>query len=201
LGKIMTRLGGPVGVGGPVAASRVTLVWIDSREAIVARPDDGSPRLERIESEIPAHHRATGHVRHDPRLRHGGGGVSQTAGEPHRLEHRERFLDRVALRLPVEDDLVLIGPGTMREHLERRIRETDEHQRRTRRVATEASTRLTDRQLIARLNRLGGAEPRRRTVGAYRWSVKPTKRPSGAPATLPRRVLEKPPRVVEPGEG
>ncbi len=185
-----------------MAASRVTLVWIDSREAIVARPDDGSPRIKRIESEIPAHHRSTGHVRHDPGIRHGGGGgVSQSAGEPHRLEHRERFLDRVALCLPVDHDLVLIGPGTMREHLERRIRETDERQRRTRLVSTESSTRLTDRQLLARLRRLGGAEPRRCTVGAYRWSVKPTKRPSGAPATLPRRVLEKPPRDVDPGEG
>jgi hypothetical protein len=201
VGKIMSRLAGPGGVGGPVAASRVTLVWIDSREAIVARPDDGSPRIERIESEIPAHHRATGHVRHDPGIRHGGGGVSQTAGEPHRLEHRERFLEQVALRLPVDDDLVLIGPGTMREHLERRIRETDERQRRTRRVTTEASAHLTDRQLVTRLLRLLGAEPRRYTVGAYRWSVKPTKRPSGAPANLPRRVLEKPPRDVDPGEG
>jgi hypothetical protein len=106
----------------------------------------------------------------------------------------------VALRLPVEDDIVLIGPGTMREHLERRIRETDERQHRTRRVTTEASTRLTDRQLLARLHRLGGVEPRRRTVGAYRWSVKPTKRPSGAPARLSRRVLEKPPRDLDPGE-
>lgn len=185
----------------PIAASRVTLVWIDSREAIVARPDDRTPRIERIESEIPAHHRATGHVRHDPGIRHGGGGVSQTAGEPHRLEHRERFLDRVALCLPVDDDLVLIGPGTMREHLERRIRETDERQRRTRRVSTESSTRLTDRQLLARLHRLGGAEPRRCTVGAYRWSGKRTKRPSGAPAALPRRVVEKPPRDVDPGAG
>jgi hypothetical protein len=195
------RLGGPGELGGPVAAARVTLVWIDSHQAIVARAGHGSPRLERIESEIPAHHRATGHVRHDPGIRHGGGGAPQTAGEPHRLEHRERFLDRVALRLPVEDDLVLIGPGTMREHLERRIRETDERQRHTRRVTTESSTRLTDRQLIARLQRLVGAEPRRRTAGAYRWSGKPTKRPSGAPAALPRRVVEKPPRDVDPGEG
>jgi hypothetical protein len=182
----------------------VTLVWIDSREAIVAHRDDGAARLERIESEVPAHHRATGHVRHDPGIRHGGGGVSQTAGEPHRLEHLERFLEQVALRLPVEDDLVLIGPGTVREHLERRVRETDERQRRTRRtrrITTEASTRLTDRQLIALLRRLLGGEPRRFTVGAYRWSVKPTKRPSGAPATLPRRVLEKPPRHIDPGEG
>jgi hypothetical protein len=40
-----------------------TLVWIDSREAIIVRWLDGTARLERLESEVPAHHRATGHVR------------------------------------------------------------------------------------------------------------------------------------------
>jgi hypothetical protein len=63
----------------------LTLVWIDAREAVVVRWVAGTSVVERIESDVPAHHRATGHVRHDPNVRHGGGGVSQTAGEPHRL--------------------------------------------------------------------------------------------------------------------
>lgn len=176
---------------------RVTLVWMDSREAIVVRWLAGSARLERIESEIPAHHRSTGHVRHDPMVRHGGGGRPSTAGEPHRLEHLERFIDQIAMRLPPEDDLVLIGPGTVREHLERRIRETDEHHRRTRQISCESSTRLTDPQLVARLRRLVGADPRRRTVGAYRWTERPGERASGDARLPSRRVVEKPPRDLD----
>lgn len=95
-----------------------TLVWIDAREAVIVRWQHDRPRLERVESEVPAHHRATGHVRHDPGVRHGGGGPPQTAGEPHRLEHLDRFVEQIANRLPPGDDLLILGPGTVRERLE-----------------------------------------------------------------------------------
>lgn len=185
---------------GSGAGPPVTLVWIDSREAIVAQWVDGAARLDRLESEVPAHHKATGNVRHDPAFRHGGGGTPQTAGEPHRLEHLERFVDQVALRLPPDDDLVLIGPGTVREHLERRVQEADRRQGRHRRISCDASKRLTEPQLVARLRHLVGADPRRSTVGAYRWTGRGAERPSGAAWPLPRRVVEKPPKPDEEGE-
>jgi hypothetical protein len=61
-------------------------------------------------------------------------------------------------------------------------------------VTCKASTRLTDRQLVARLRVLAGDEPRAHTVGAYRWSEPAPRRPSGEPLNGPRRVVEKPPR-------
>ena len=125
---------------------------MDAREAIIVRWQDDRARLEWAESEVPARHQATGHVRHDPNVRHGGGGP-QAASEPHRLELLERFPEQVATRLPADDELFILGPGTVREGLERRVREMDEHHRRSRRVSCEASSRLTDRQLIARLRR------------------------------------------------
>src|SRR5688572_9309545 len=89
-------------------ARPTTLVWIDSRDAVIIRLREGRTRLERVESEVPAHHRATGHVRHDPAVRHGGGGSPQTAGEPHRLEHLKRFVTEVAGRLAPDDELLVI---------------------------------------------------------------------------------------------
>ena len=142
-----------------------TLVWIDAREAVIVRWRDDRARLERVDSDVPAHHRATGHVRHDPGVRHGGGGPPQTAGEPHRLEHLDRFVEQIANRLPPGDDLLILGPGTVHERLERLVRETDERHERSRGVSCEASSQLTDRQLIARLRHFAGADPRRRTVG------------------------------------
>lgn len=47
---------------GSATATAVTLVWIDAREAILVRRVDGASRYDRVESEVPAHHRATGHV-------------------------------------------------------------------------------------------------------------------------------------------
>ena len=174
-------------------AHRTTLVWIDAREAVIVRMQGDRPRIERVESEVPPHHRATGHVRHDPAIRHGGGGP-QSAGEPHRIEHLNRFVGAIANRLAVDDDLLVLGPGTVHERLARDLSESDGHHGRRRAVACQTSPPLTDRQLIARSRRFAGAEPRRRSVGAYRWSEQLGRRPSGKANVQPRRVVTKPPR-------
>ncbi len=100
--------------------------------------------------------------------RHGGGGPKQTAGEPRRIEHLARYLDTVAEHLPEDADVLIIGPGTVRQHLERSLREADEHRHRRRTIRCRPAGPLTDGQLVDRLNRLVGADPIRRSVGAYR---------------------------------
>ena len=57
-----------------------TLVWIDAREAVIIRMQGDRARIERVELEVPPHHRANGRVRHDPAICHGGGGSPQSAG-------------------------------------------------------------------------------------------------------------------------
>lgn len=172
-----------------------TLVWIDAKEAVIVRMDGGRPRFERVESDVPAHHRATGHVRHDPRVRHGGGGSApQSAGETHRLEHLDRFVGDIATRVGAGDDLLVLGSGTVHERLARQLSESDEHHGRRRAITCETSPRLTDRQLVARLRRFAGVEPRRRSVGAYRWSDRPAHDPFGRADVVPHRVVSKPPR-------
>jgi hypothetical protein len=146
-----------------------TLVWIDAREAVIVRWADDRSRVERIMSDVPAHHRATGHVRHDPAVRHGGG-RPQTAGEPHRLEHLRRFVEDIADRTAPEDDLLILGPGVVHERLARRIRETDHDREGSRIVSCRPAAPATDRQLIARLRLFAGAAPRRRAVGGGHWS-------------------------------
>ena len=169
-----------------------TLVWIDAREAIIVGWKGDWARLERVESDVPAHHRATGHVRHDPGIRHGGGASPQDAGEPRRLEHLERFVEDIADRLAPDDDLLIIGSGTVHERLDRHVRESDAHHGRHRTIVCEASRARTERQLIARLRAFAGVESRRHTVGAYRWSEPPAHLRSGQAQPAPRRVVEKP---------
>ena len=165
----------------PASPRALTLVWIDAREAIVVRRPAGAAVFAVIRSDVPAHHRATGHVRHEPGIRHGGGGRPQTAGEPHRLEHLARYVDAVAGRLPRDDDVLVLGPGTVREHLVRRLAEDDARRHAGRSVGTEASARLSHRQLAARLAELSGEPPRRQTVGNARWTSGSASGPEAAP--------------------
>jgi hypothetical protein len=156
----------------------VTLVWIDAREAIIVRWVDGSARVAQVTSDVPARHRSTGAVRHDPGVRHGGGGAPRS-DERRRLEHLARYLTTVAQRLPPEDDLVLIGPATLHERLARRQRAQDRRHGVVREVVDEAAPRLTRRQLVARLRQEMGVETRRRTQGGHRWSTTPGREASG----------------------
>lgn len=183
---------GPLMTTDAAVRPTATLVWVDAREAVLIRMEGDRTWIERVESEVPAHHRATGHVRHDPAVRHGGGGGPQTAGEPHRLEHLKRFIAEVANRLPAHDPLLILGPGSVHERLMQHLTERDGHRGRQREMRCGTAPRLTDRQLIARLRRFAGVEPRRRSVGAYRWSEPSLDRRFGHPALPPRRVVKKP---------
>jgi hypothetical protein len=184
--------------GDTVVGAPAQLVWIDAREAVIVRLADREAYLERIRSDVPARHRSVGHVRHEPATRHGGG-RDASAGEPRRLEHLEAFCRSVAERIPTTTDVVVMGPGTVRHHLERRLRHAA-GSRSTRRIEGLPAGRMTDRQLIAWLRGYVDDEPRRTTVGAYRWTGAPEMEASGHPVFTPHRTFEKPPRHSE-GDG
>jgi len=141
------------------------LVWIDSRTALVVRWIDHGPVIERFESDVPVHGRATRHTRYDPLTRHGGGGGQQTAEEHRRIEHLDRFVEEVAARVVDDEDVILVGHGTVHERLEARLRELDARTHRARIIDVRRADRRTERQLVADLREHLGAGPRRRRVG------------------------------------
>ena len=139
----------------------VTLVWIDARTAIVLRWRDG-PQVARHELDTPPHEKSAGHVRLVPG-RHGGG-RSQTGLETHREEHLRQGLAKVAATLPDDEDIVIIGPGTVREKLAADITAADAGRASRvvgRAVRTEPARRMTEAQLVERLRDLVGEPPRR----------------------------------------
>ena len=78
-----------------MAARRpVVLIWIDAEAATLVRWT-GTAHVERIASDVPSRHVSTGHVRHDPMVRHGGGGAAQDQLARERLGHVRRYLDQV----------------------------------------------------------------------------------------------------------
>jgi hypothetical protein len=142
-----------------------TLIWIDSEEAIIVRWADRAT-VERVRSDVPGRHRSTGHVRVDPMVRHGGGGASAAALERVRREHLRAFLGDVVLRVPEDDDVMVVGPGFVRERLERNLRADDRQHGRRRRVRSAAADRMTEQVLVAHVRELAGDPPRRRGVPA-----------------------------------
>lgn len=176
----------------------MALVWIDSREAIIVRLIGDRAAVRRVRSDVPAHRRSTGHVRHDPGTRHGGG-HDQTAGETRRLEHLASFVNAVAAGLPDDADLLVLGPGSVRERLARRLRSIDGSRAIPRRIDSLAAPRLTERQLIARLRRQLGQEPRHYTVGRYRWTASLEIDRSGDSVIRPYRTGEMRLRRVSAG--
>lgn len=158
-----------------MTAGSVTLAWIDSREAFVVRWLDGQAHVDHLESEVPRHHRAAGSPRQDPVRQLGGRGVPQVPLEGHRLEHLARFVAQVAALLPASDDLLLIGPGPVREHLANEVGRQDAQHHRARRVDCRPAQALTVPQMVATLRHELGDEPPRKPI---RRRLRVTRQPS-----------------------
>jgi hypothetical protein len=133
-----------------------TLVWIDSERAVIVRWD-GAPRLTRIESEVPTHHRLGGHVGRDPLLR----AMGSPPPDRHRDEHMRHHLRTVADSLVGTDDVEVIGPGTVHEHLATLLRAEDRVHGRTRTVLASPAGLYSDAQLVARVRASAGDPPKR----------------------------------------
>jgi hypothetical protein len=139
-----------------------TLVWIDSEEAIIVRWADRAT-VDRVRSEVPGRHRVAGSAQDDPAERYEYGG-SGDGIERARREQLRRFVDGVAAQVPDEDDVTVVGPGLLRERLERTLRAADRHHNRHRSVRSAAAGRLTQEELVAHVRTLAGEAPARRGI-------------------------------------
>jgi len=142
-----------------------TLVWIDTEQAVIVRWD-GAAKFIRLESDVPAHRRSTGHVAHEPLVRLGGGGRRQEAGERHRLEHLHRFISEVEARLAPDDEIEILGPGTLRERLARLVETNDRRHGRMRHICSYPTGQLTDAQLVALVREAASESPHRGREGS-----------------------------------
>lgn len=167
------------------------LIWVDAEGALIFRWRDRVIQTK-VASEIPVHEKSTYHVRHDPRVRSGGGGRGGDEVARHRTEHLRQFLRRVETALADNDDLEILGSGDLCERLAGEIRRADEARHRHRSITVERSMKPTSRQLAARLKERIGRPPVRGRVGAYRWVNDLPHLRSGR-ITGPRRVVAKAP--------
>jgi hypothetical protein len=145
-----------------------SLVWLDSREAFIVHPEGAQIVVAHLASEVPPRHRATRHIRRDPGVRHGGG-VDQEGAERRRLERLDRFVDAVRERLDERDDIIVVGPGSARERLARRLAEVDAARHARRLVSTARAARTTVPRLVARLRQATEQQLPRRQPNRHGW--------------------------------
>jgi hypothetical protein len=128
-----------------------TGVWISANSATVVRWSPDLTVRHRIDSSVPGRHRSTGSA---PTEKH-------PAGEGHRDEHMRAFFAQVALVLPVDDELLLVGDGEVVEHFAEQVRMDDAGHGRTRRIEVEKGGPVTERQLLARIRAFAGSPAKR----------------------------------------
>ncbi len=145
------------GVGSPV-----TLVWIDARQAVIAHWVRDTVEIERIPGDLPPRDRSVGRMRHNPLIRQGGG-QPQTRLDHRRQEAEHAYLDAVLSRVPTGGAVEVIGPGPIRHHLVRRLRDRP-HAGTAGEVRTRPADQMTEAQIAARLRELAGHPPARQSV-------------------------------------
>src|SRR3990172_2452720 len=120
-----------------------TVVWIDSRRALLVRWD-GAPHVTRLESEVPPRRRGGEHVTHDAILRTMG------APEPdgHRSEHLRQFLHQVAARIDPRAPTEIAARGRVQGRPAALVMEQEGRQGRSREVTARPAKVLTEAQLI-----------------------------------------------------
>jgi hypothetical protein len=143
-----------------MADTATTLVWIDSEEAIIVRWADRAT-VERVRSDVPGRHRSSGPDRADSSTHHGGGGGPEAA-ERARRARLAAFIHDVAGLIPPDGDVLVVGPGMVRERLERDLRADDRRLGRHRHVHAAPAERLTEEELVAHVRELAGEAPKRR---------------------------------------
>jgi hypothetical protein len=140
----------------------LALVWIDSERATILRWR-GRVVTDELVSDVPAHVRGTEHVRRDARVRRGGADREQSEAEARRHEHLRRYLALVADRLTDDEEIEILGPGTVPLRLRRALVERA-GARRAPRIGVSRAGPLTPRQLAALLRERIGMPPRRGTA-------------------------------------
>jgi hypothetical protein len=155
-----------------IAEPPPTLVWIDAEEALIVRWGDRAT-VERVRAEAHERHGSTGRVRVGPAVRDGGSAEPEATEEPEGTEgteapervlraHLAAFVHDVAEHLPPDGDVIVVGPGMIRDRLERDLRAGDRRLGRRRHVHAAPGERMTEVQLVARVCELAGDVPRGR---------------------------------------
>jgi hypothetical protein len=123
-------------------------IWIDHKEAILVSIGGGQTRVERIESHAESHFRPSGG------WKAAGTSVAQSVSKEQKADERRKhqfhnFYQMVIKKTGKADNIFIFGPGEAKLELAKEIEKIkDQHDRV---AAVEASDRLTENQIVAKV--------------------------------------------------
>jgi hypothetical protein len=133
-------------------------IWIDHREAILVSLEGDRTTVERIESHAESHFRSSGG------WKAGGTSVAQSVSKEQKADERRKhqfhsFYQMVIKKAGNADNIFIFGPGEAKLELAKEIRKIKGQQDRI--EAVEASDRLTENQIVAKVKSFILASERR----------------------------------------
>jgi hypothetical protein len=161
---------------------------MDTQQALIARWR-GEPVVERFESGVPPKRPPVGSIRRGPARPFGGGRVPGHGTEGRHLERLRDYFALLAGLLSDLDAIEVAGRGSSYEQLADLLRRLAARRDGEVQITTRpAARRPTERQMVARLREMVGAQLPRRTHGSYRWTrSQPTVPRLPKPRHLPER--------------
>jgi hypothetical protein len=123
-------------------------IWIDHKEAILVSIEGGQTTVERIESDAESHFRPSGG------LKVAGTSVAQSVSKEQKADERRKhqfhkFYQMVIKQAGKFDTIFIFGPGGAKLELSKEIEKIKS--RKGKIAAVEASDRLTENQIVAKV--------------------------------------------------
>lgn len=123
-------------------------IWIDHKEAILVSIESGQTMVERMESHAESHFRLSGG------WKAAGTSVAQAVSKEQKADERRKhqfhdFYQMVIEKAGKADDIFIFGPGEAKLELAKEIEKIKGQKHKI--AAVEASDRLTENQIVARV--------------------------------------------------
>jgi hypothetical protein len=136
----MTRLG--------IITKQNIGIWVDHKEAILVSLEGDQAAVERVESNAESHYRPSGGWKAS------GSSVAQSVSKEGKADERRKhqfhnFYQEVIKKTSEADNIFIFGPGEAKLELAKEIKLIKGH--RDKITAVEASDRLTENQIVAKV--------------------------------------------------
>lgn len=130
--------------------SNWTGVWIDHRNALIVRPNNGDVELTTVPSALEPQHKSTGGKAKSRPFMHENAPSSASHSARASENAMGKYLSIVAQHVAQVSNILILGPGNTKELL-RNLLAQEESPHHSREIALEAAEQMTEPQLKARV--------------------------------------------------